>query len=149
MNYQPLIDLITRVCANKLHLSRYKMNLEIGIHGYDYDERELYKIDEVKKWAINIFKNVPGLSYFLVNDSNAQFLKLFVFSMITIVKSNSQPENRRFYLEYESKELEKVFNILFADLNDFTEAFKIDQEINKQISFSIAECITGEKIPFK
>ncbi|WP_080904044.1 DUF4365 domain-containing protein [Parabacteroides sp. Marseille-P3160] len=149
MNYQPLIDLIERICANKLHLSRYKANVEIGIHGYDYDERELYQIDEVKNWAINIFKNVPGLSYFLVNDANAQFLKLFLFSMITIVKSSSQLENRRFYIEYESKELEKVFNILFADLNDFTEAFKIDQEINKQMSFSIAECITGDEIPFK
>ncbi len=149
MNYQPLIDLMQRICANKLHLSRYKANVEIGLYGYDCDERELYHINEVKNWVTNIFKNVPGLSYFLVNDANAQFLKLFLFSMITVVKSSSQLESKRYYIEYESKELAKIFNILFADLNNFTEAFRIDQEINKQISLSIIECITGHKIPFK
>ncbi len=143
MNYLPLIELIKRICANKYHLSRYKTNVEIGIHGYDNDERELYQIDEVRNWAINVFENVPGLTYFLVNDENAQFLKLFLLSMISIKTSDRKEEIRKIYIEYESKELEKVFNVLFADLNEFTEAFEIDPKINEQISGAMAKCITG------
>lgn len=149
MNYQPLIDLISRICSNKLLLFRHKMNIEIGIHGYDSDERELYQIAEVKNWVANVFDNVPGLTYFLVNDENAQFLKLFLFSIISFKISNKKKKTGKLYVEFESKELKNVFDILFSDLNTFTEAFEIDQEINEQISGAMAKCITGRGFPRK
>lgn len=149
MNYQPLINLINRICSNKLLLSRHKTNIEIGIHGYDSDERELYQIAEVKKWIANVFGNVSGLTYFLVNDENAQFLKLFVLSIIRFQISNKSQKSNKFFVEYESKELKKVFDILFSDLNSFTEAFEIEQEVNEQISSAIARCITGRVFPRK
>jgi hypothetical protein len=147
MKYMPFIKLLERICSNKYLISRYRGNIEIGIHGYDDDSRELYQIDEVKNWAIHIFKNVPGLSYFLANDEKAQFLKIFLYSSITIEKLDAKSEQKRIWIEFESQELEGVFNVLFADLNDFTEAFEIDEEVNKQISYSIAECLTKKKIP--
>lgn len=144
LNYQPLIDLISRLCSNKLHFAKFRENVEIGIHGFDDDKRELFQIHEVKKWITNIFNNVPGLSYFLANDEYSQFLKLFVFSTIDLVKIDTGLKKDKIWIEYDSIELKKVFDILFSDLNDFTEAFDISIEINKQITRNLAKCITGQ-----
>lgn len=144
MNYQPLVELIGRICSNKLHFSKFRENIEIGIHGYDQDSRELFQVPETKAWIKNIFAKVPGLSYFLVNDSNSQFLKLFCFSTIDQVSIRSNISDKKFKVEYDSKELKKVLGIIFADLNDFTNAFKISMEINTEISRKIAKCLTGK-----
>lgn len=151
LNYKPLIAFMCRVCGNKSLIHRLREKIEIGVHGYDMDNRELYEIEEVKKWTREIFTNVPGLSYFLFNKENAQFLKLFMFSLIDMeyvsgnfVKLGKQ--NRR-KVEYDSKELGKVFPKVFSDLNDFTKSFKIDKRINEKISSNIASCLTGEDIP--
>jgi hypothetical protein len=85
MYYQPLIDLISRICSNKHHFSKFRENIEIGIYGFDNDSRELYQIPEIKKWITNIFNNVPGLTYFLANDEYSQFLKVFVFSSVKLI----------------------------------------------------------------
>lgn len=147
MNYQPLIDLKNRICSNKLLLSRYKTNIEIGIHGYDSDKRELYQIAEVRDWIANVFNNVSGLTYFLTNDKNAIFLKLFILSIIQFQISNKLHKSKKIYIKYESKDLKNVFNILYSDLNSFTEAFEIDEEVNEQISNAIANCIIGNEFP--
>lgn len=146
MNYQPLIELISRICSNKLHFQQFRENLEIGIHGYDKDKRELFEIPEVKNWITEIFTNVPGLSYFLANDEFGQFLKLFLFSTITLVNTDKGRGKDKIWVEFDSNDLEKVFDILFSDLNDFTEAFKLPVEINKQITENIVKCITGNSL---
>jgi hypothetical protein len=144
MNYQPLVELIERICSNKLHFSKFKENIEIGIHGYDEDSRELFQVPEAKEWVKNIFQNVPGLSYFLVNDADSQFLKLFCFSTIDQMSIHGNISGRAFEVEYDHKALKSVLNILFGDLNDFTNAFKIPKELNNEISRNIAKCLTGK-----
>jgi hypothetical protein len=145
MNYQPLIDLITRICSNKLHLSQFRENIEIGIHGYDNDQRELFQIQEVKKWVTDIFTNVPGLTYFLVNDQSSQFLKLFLYSTINIIQIVKGKRKNQFKIEYDSSELKSVFDLLFTDLNDFTAEFGVTLEINEQISKHILKCLSGKE----
>jgi len=124
MNYEPLIHFMERVCSNKELLFQLREKVEIGIHGYDNDPRELNQIEEVRKWIKNSVAKVPGLSYFLVNDKYAQFIKLFMFSIIDIeyIPEGNHYENGilRRKVEFNSKELVKVFSILFSDLNDFT-----------------------------
>lgn len=143
-NYQPLIDLISRICSNKHHLTKFRESIEIGIHGFDNDTRELFHIPEAQEWIADIFTNVPGLSYFIANDEDSQFLKLFLFSTISLINIDSGVENGKILVEYESHELKHVFEVLFGDLNDFTTAFEIPVEINKQITRNIARCITGQ-----
>ncbi len=145
-NYEPLVDLIERICSNKLHLVQFSENIEIGIHDYDNDPRELYEIPEVRKWVSNIFYNVPGLSYFLVNDSNSQFLRIFLYSTIESLIIDKTKKDKKIWIEYDPKDLNKVFEILFADLNSFTRSFEISEAINEKISRNIAKCITGKEI---
>lgn len=144
MDYQPLIDLITRICLNKHHLSKFRENIEIGIHGFDTDKRELYQIPEIKNWIINIFKNVPGLTYFLANDEYSQFLKVFVFSSVRLLNVDKELKDKKIWVEFESNELTAVFETLFSDLNNFTEAFKIPPPANEEISNNLVMLITGK-----
>lgn len=143
-NYQPLIELINKICSNKLHLSQFRENIEIGIHGYDYDKRELYEIPEVKNWIKNIFENVPGLTYFLKNDKHCQFLKVFRYSSVGTLSIDKKSKKNKILVEFDSKDLTRIFEILFSDLNNFTESFDISDEINEQISRNITKCIIGE-----
>lgn len=142
-NYQPLVELIDRICSNKLHLSKFKENIEIIIHGYDEDIRELFQVPETRSWIKGIFNNVPGLSYFLVNDSDSQFLKLFCFSTIDQISINGDISDREFGVGYDPIALKRVLDILFGDLNDFTDTFKIPKDVNTEISRKIAKCLTG------
>ncbi len=146
MNYQPLIDLIERICLNKHHLSKFRENIEIGIHGFDDDSRELYQIPEVKNWIIDIFNHVPGLTYFLTNGKQSQFLKVFLYSSVKLMNIDSPLKTGKVWVEFESKELTNVFETLFSDLNTVTEAFNISTESNEAISNNIAKRITGKEL---
>lgn len=145
-NYIPLVELINRISSNKMLLSHYKERIEIGIHGYDEDNRELYEIKETQDWISNIFIKVPGLSYFLANHKDSHFLKLFLLSIVESTVITRKRIGERYSTQYDPKELEKVFNILFADLNDFTDFYSIGEDINREITKNIAECITGQQI---
>lgn len=144
MNYQPLIDLISRICSNKHHFSKFRENIEIGIHGFDNDRRELYQIPEIKNWITKIFNNVPGLTYFLANDQYSQFFKVFVFSSVKLINIDKGLKKDKIWVEFDNKDLKTVFDIIFTDLNDFTEAFNLSMEVNKEISNNLAKCITGK-----
>lgn len=144
LNYQPLIDLISRICSNKYHFTKFRENIEIGIHGFDNDSRELYQIPEIKNWITEIFNNVPGLTYFLANDEYCQFLKVFVFSLVKLINIDKGLKKDKVWVEIDSKDLKPVFDILFADLNEFTEAFDLSMDINREISNNLAKCITGK-----
>ncbi|RAI91986.1 DUF4365 domain-containing protein [Algoriphagus yeomjeoni] len=147
LNYQPFIEFLNRACSNKQLLIHLCEKVEIGIHGYDYEKRELYEIEEVKHWITQIFSMVPGLTYFLVNHERAQFLKLFMFCRIDFeVVPNSETQDGKLIkqkVEFDSKQLVKIFEIIFNDLNDFTEAFKIALKVNERVSKNIMSCLTG------
>ncbi len=145
-NYRPLLELINRISSNKMLLSHYRERIEIGIHGYDDDNRELYEIEETRNWIKNVFANVSGLSYFLANHRDSHFLKQFLLSMVQSTVITRKRIGERYFIQYNPKELEKVFNILFADLNDFTNLFNIGEDVNREITKNITECITGKKI---
>lgn len=148
MNYRPLIDLIKRICSNKYHLSKFKENIEIGICGFDDDSRELYQVPEVKKWMSNIFKHVLGLTYFVTKDKYSQFLKVLVFSCVEMQTIDKNSQEGSVWVEFDKKYLEGIFEIIFNDLNEFTDSFELSEQINKEISYNLVKCIMGSE-PFE
>lgn len=147
LDYQPLVSALTYITSNKDLMYKYRGKIEIAIHGYDQDKRQLYEIDEVKEWIVNILDNLRGLTFFLVNNLNAQFLRLFLYSQIDfdVIEGSEQIENgiEKRKLEYDSKDSVKVLYKLFDDLNMFCEYFKIPVPIITEISDNITNCITG------
>ncbi len=152
LNYDPLIDFMSRVCSNKLLLNHLRERIEIGIHGYNDENRELHEIEEVRTWVRQIFYKVPGLTYFLTkHEEYSHFLKLFMFCIIDfeIVPGCDIYVGKilRKKVSFDSKELLKVFSILFSDLNDFTKAFNIDVKVNERISKNMTKLLAGEEFP--
>jgi len=149
LNYEPLIDFMSRVCSNKLLLTHLREKIEIGIHGYNNETKELHEIPEVRTWVSQIFSKVPGLTYFLSKNEYSHFLKLFMFCIIDfdIVPGSDVYVGKilRKKVSFDSQELLKVFSILFSDLNDFTKAFNIDVKINEMISKNMTKLLAGEE----
>lgn len=147
LDYSPLVKALSFFTSKRDTMYKFRGRIEISIHGYDEDNRQLYEIKEVKKWVKKIFDNVNGLSFFLVNSPNAQFLRLFLYSQIKfdVVKGSQEVVNgiTRQKVEYESKDSVKLLYKLFDDLNAFCEYFKVPIGINKEISENIINCFTG------
>lgn len=147
LDYQPLISTLSYITSNRDLMYKYRGRIEIAIHGYDYDNRQLYEIDEVKEWIVNSLDNVRGLTFFIVNNLKAQFLRLFLYSQIDfdIVEGSERIENgiAKRKVEYDSKDSVKVIYKLFDDLNMFCDYFKIPIPIIKEISDNITNCYTG------
>lgn len=147
-NYTPLADLIERISSNKMLLSHYRERVEIGIHGYDDDNRELYEIKEVQSWIKDVFSHVPGLSYFLTNNDRSYFLKLFFLSHIPHVETARVRKGGRYFTTYSSEDICKVLEILFRDLNGFIGRMRLGEGIANEISKHMAECLTGKSMEF-
>jgi hypothetical protein len=148
-NYQPIINALQRIKSNNDLLYHHKENIEIGIHGYDDDPRELYEIVEVRKWVVDVLSNVEGLSFFLQKGDYAQFLKLLLFCQINfqVIEGGEYFKGGilRRKVEYEPKEMVEVMNHLFNDLNEFCQENNIPISINEEISTNIVDCFTGGK----
>jgi len=146
-NYIPLVEVLQRITNNKELLYKHKESIEVGIHGYDDDPRELYEINKVRNWVINILDNVGGLSFFLAKGEFAQFLKLLLFCQIdfNVIEGSEYYDSGilRRKVEYESKDMVAVMNRLFYDLNTFCEQNGIPDSIIEDISTNIVDCFTG------
>lgn len=146
-NYQPVVNALKRITNNKELLFHHKENVEIAIHGYDDDSRELYEIHEVRTWVRNILDNVDGLAFFLHKGNLAQFIKLILFCQVDFkIIEGAEYYDRgilRKKVEFESEEMVVVLQQMFQDLNEFCDLHKIPENIGIELSRSIADCFSG------
>ncbi len=75
-NYNQLILVFARLEVNAELILNVKGKVDVWIHGYDDDKRELYEIKEVKEWLTTVFAKINSWLYFLAMDETASFLKL-------------------------------------------------------------------------
>ena len=150
-NYQGLIEGLERLQVNPELIVALRGKVDIWIDGYDNDSRELYEIIEVKNWANDIFSTILGLAYFLVTDTGGQFLRLmqYIKSSYKIIEDNVDTGigGMKRYVEIDLTTGVNFSNELFHDLNIFCEKHAISMDINKEITISLVEYLTGAKIP--
>lgn len=147
-NYKSLIDGFERLAQNKEIILKHRENVEILIHGYDDDPRNLHEIPEVVEWVKNIVQKVEGLSFFLINDLvNSQFLKVFIFSQVQITRTNQYKAVHHGILQqqvfYNTKNTNYILESLYVDLNNFHHKHKLPIEINIEISNNLVNLISG------
>jgi hypothetical protein len=151
-DFQSLIAGLNRLQVNHGLIVALNGKVDISINGYDFDERELYEIKEVVDWCNAIFDNVTGLSYFLATDEAAHFLRLLQYIRIkyTIKQDWHYDENKRKVgrvVEFDLTTSEPFMDDLYYDLNEFCEKNNLSIDVNKQVSFRIAEYIMDKKLP--
>jgi len=147
--YHELILGIERLKVNPALIEASKGKVDIRIHGYDSDERELYEIKEVIVWVDLIFKHVNGLSYFLATEKNDQFLRIIQFCKMGFIDFGYYIDKgiKKKKVEIEPKNFLPFLEEIFSDLNVFTESNNISIEINKEITFKLAEYLMNKRLP--
>ena len=142
-----MTDGLKRLEQNKELFYTHKENVEIAIHGYDLNYRELFEIKEIREWVKNILDNIEGLAFFLVNAEFAQFLKLILFCSVEIrtVEGSEHYLNGilRRKCDYNIADAAEILKKLFLNLNNFSKKNNIPINIVEEISDNITDCYSG------
>ena len=141
-NFNDIVSVFERIQSNSELIMNYKDNIEISIHGYDNDSRELFQIDEVREWLHQIVDKVEGWLYFLNMSENSQFLKLLFISNIQYELHPEKNTQTKRYLEYNKEKAKDFVFVLFNNFNAFCERQNISDEVNKEISEKFLQFIS-------
>lgn len=146
-DYSPLIDAFKKLAHNKELLFTQKESVDIWIHGYDNDPRELFEIQEVRDWIRNSLDKIPGLAFFLINKEYAVFLKLILYCKVKIstIKDSEHYVNGilRRKMDYKISDTSEVLKELFQNLNTFCSQNKVPMNIIEEISYDINDFFSG------
>ncbi len=148
--YNDLLDGFERLKVNQELIAHAKEKVDVWIHGYNDDPRQLHEIDEFKSWLERVFDGINGWSYFLAKDKAAQFLRVLQLCNMKFIYTGETFINE-FGIETKKIEVDLESGVpflenLFDDLNKFCEEHEISDEVNIEITNNLVEYLFGEKI---
>jgi hypothetical protein len=147
LDYSPLSNAFNKLARNKELLYTHQEKIDIWIHGYDDDPRELFEIKEVRDWIGNSVFKIPGLAFFLVNKERAVFLKLILYCKVelNIIKGSEHYVNGvlKRMIDYKISDTSQVLKELFINLNTFCTQYKIPMNLIEEISNNITDYLSG------
>jgi hypothetical protein len=119
----------------------------ITIYGYEQDPRELFEIEEVRKYITALDPALPELFFFAQAEAPAPTIKLFFYCQTEVSwpDGRSTPNASR-KLEFDTNALAEFINNHWAGLNEMTQWLSMSIDENKKISFSIMRYF-GIKFP--
>lgn len=141
-NYNELIMAFARLEVNAELILNLKGKIDVKIYGYNEDERELFEIEEVKEWLTTVIMKINSLSYFLVKDKDAVFLKLL---LICHTKGKIITHGKINEIECETGYIKNFISVLFNGLNDFCNKHNISESTNLELSKKLAEYLLEGK----
>ncbi|MFQ6601151.1 DUF4365 domain-containing protein [Flavobacterium sp. C3NV] len=148
--FQSLLQGLERLHVNQELITHTKEKIDICIHGYNEDSRELHEIPEFKEWLDKVVDSINGWAYFLSKSKTSQFLKLMQICNMKfkVIEENCINDyglpGKRIEIDFESGL--PFIDKLFIDLNIFTEKHQIPIEVNKEISSNLIKYLTGKVI---
>jgi hypothetical protein len=144
-SYSYLRDAFKRLEDNPELILHLRGKVDVTIHGYDDDPRELFEIKEVLAWTRKVLPKISGLAYFLNKDKAGQFLKTLFVSHIDFILIKKDPKASKNYIKFDKEEYWKFIDLVFENLNDFQDKHNISHETNEILSKQVIEYITGYK----
>jgi len=138
MNFSNLVMSFNRFETSGDDLIIHLRNkIDIFVHGYDYDSRELYEIPEVMQWAREIYKQIDNWPYFLAMDEASQFVKVLFVAHCNYKRISPNQ------IEYETSSTVPFLESMFAKLNTFCEKYSISDEVNIDITTKFMNVLTN------
>lgn len=132
MDFSYIQSFFKRLSKNKAQLLKSRSSLDFFLPEYDSDSREIYDIPEIKDWFVKSLElKIPWFYYLTYGGKNDCLLLLFHF-LSKEDKRNKLEDGYK--VEYEKKSLTNFYEIMYNNLNNFTEENHLDIEINKEIS---------------
>lgn len=125
-----LTDLL---CAREI-VMEMKDKIEISVHGYDDDPRELYEIPEVLMFLHRLNEIWPY--WMLFQHPNFSWLQILAMCLSDGKKSN------RGLVEFDGELMSKHIERWFCALNELSHKFAISLEVNKSVSEKATRILT-------
>ncbi len=128
-----------RLCRSKELALHCQGRIAIGFSGYKDDPRELFEIDEVKRYVALLDEAFPELFFFVRCEKPAATLKLFISCLVGVgwESKRSTPGNpQKFIADYSL--LLPFLQRHFVYLNYLCEWLGLSEEDNRRITKDIA-----------
>jgi len=121
--------------------------VEISFHGYDRDARELFEIEEVRRYVPILCAALPELFFFVRTEAPTYTLRALALCQTRVQweDGRSTPEVT-YKVFYDTDKIGEFLMRHWPGLNEMTEWLSISVEENKKISFDIIRCL-GIEVP--
>lgn len=144
-NFQFVFDGLDRIQATTDLVLHIKNKVDISFDGYDFDERELFEIPEVKEWVIEIFKNSNCWPYLMAMDDAGGFMKTALLCHIKKFKKIKK-EKGKFSVDFDKKEILEFIELNWHKLNLYSDEKNISEKVNREISNKIMYYFTNGEV---
>ncbi len=116
--------------------------IEFSFSGYDEDRRELFEIEEVRRYVGHLDRALPELLFFIRTDEGAHTLKLFVFCLCEAAweGARSTPGHPA-RVTFDTTRLADFLKFHWPGLNNVAEWLNLSVAENKRISYAVMECL--------
>lgn len=144
LNFSGFDTLLKRITSTDEMIKKCKGKISFVVFGYEEDPRELYQIEEVRKWAKEIIPIFKYWGYFLNMDeeiSRMTGLMVLHLCSVDINILGPNPDNTGFLIEPDEEQTLALMQELFGWLNEFSDKYKISDEVNKERSMRVAKAL--------
>lgn len=116
--------------------------VEISFHGYDYDRRELFEIEEVRKFVPQLCAALPELLFFIRTQQPTHALRALALCHSKVKWMHGRSSRKVTQkVEVTTKEVANFLMLLWPGLNEMTEWLGMSIEENKTISYDVMKCL--------
>jgi hypothetical protein len=132
MKFKIIKDYMGKFDFDETLIYENRNRLDISIHGYDKDKRELFQIVEVVNWfRQSVFEEQIPWFLLLSTDPNSQSLKLLTYCFL------SEPvkgEDELWHFALNNENMRVYFIVNFGTMNNFFEEKELSSNMNSIIS---------------
>ncbi|MEO3406298.1 DUF4365 and DUF1817 domain-containing protein [Mucilaginibacter sp. CAU 1740] len=142
------VKLLDRLTINDRMIEKTRGKISFAIDGYNHDPREVYEIPAIKEWVRVVLPAFKYWGYFLNMEEFIENVAGLRVLHLCYANAHSVTFDRKTNIKQVSTDtaltlefLEKIFDWL----NEFSETYKISEDINKEQSDLIVGILTGKK----
>ena len=117
-------------------------NVEISFFGYDVDSRELFEIDEVRKYIKKLELNLPELLFFVRTKEPTHTLQTFMLCLTNVeIIGERGSFNGKHRVKYDNDKVTDFLMRQYPGLNQMTEWLGMTIDDNKRICYGVYNCM--------
>ena len=125
------MSILNKLIADAASIKQFKSKVSISFDGYNDDDREIFEIEEIRKYMHSLTVKFPYWFYFInKNDSNLRIIMLLLcrYKKIGPGLAQIEPEDRINTMTY-----------LFNCINELFDNYGLDNNDNDKLSKEIEE----------
>jgi hypothetical protein len=131
----PTLNTLNSLVSSRENALKYRGRVDLRVHGYDDDPRELFEIPEVREYLRRLDERFPYWFFFLTTETDA--LKLLMFSLCGINKVSPTTTS------VNQTDFQNFIAYHFGAFNHVFDAFGVDEQLNVEMSEELEDYFLG------